>query len=152
MSSAGHRVAVVHGVNLDQLGNRDPALYGTMTLAELEQRIAEQASALGLETSFFQSNHEGELIEHLHALRARADGIVLNPGAWTHYAWAIRDALEIAALPTVEIHLSDIEHREPWRRVSVVRELCFATVCGRGPDGYGDALEQLRAELDRGRP
>jgi 3-dehydroquinate dehydratase-2 len=150
VSAPGHRVAVVHGVNLDQLGNRDPALYGTLTLPELERQIATQASALGLETSFFQSNHEGELIEHLHTLRARADGIVLNPGAWTHYAWAIRDALEIAALPTVEIHLSDVEHREPWRRVSVVRELCFATISGRGPEGYGDALERLRAELDRG--
>jgi len=150
VSASGHHIAVVHGVNLDQLGNRDPAVYGTLTLPELEQQIAAQASALGLQTSFFQSNHEGELIEHLHTLRGSADGLVLNPGAWTHYAWAIRDALEIAALPTVEIHLSDVEHREPWRRLSVVRDLCFATVSGRGSDGYGEALQQLHDELERG--
>ena len=147
--SARRRIAVVHGVNLDQLGNRDPALYGTLTLSELEQRIAGYAQALDLETSFFQSNHEGELIEYLHSLRTSADAILINPGAWTHYAWAIRDALEIAALPALEIHLSDLSQRESWRQLSVIRELCFATVSGRGPDGYEDALVQLREYLDR---
>jgi 3-dehydroquinate dehydratase II len=147
--SARRHIAVVHGVNLDQLGNRDPALYGTLTLSELEQRIAGHAQALDLEASFFQSNHEGELIEHLHSLRTSADAILINPGAWTHYAWAIRDALEIAALPALEIHLSDLSQRESWRQLSVIRELCFATVSGRGPDGYEDALVQLRERLDR---
>jgi 3-dehydroquinate dehydratase II len=151
--SAARRVAVMHGVNLDQLGSRDPVLYGTLTLAELEQRIDREARALGLEASFFHTNHEGEFVEHLHSLRgppARAEAILLNPGSWTHYAWGIRDALEIAGLPALEIHLSDVENREPWRRVSVIRELCFATVSGRGPDGYGEALSLIRRELEGG--
>ncbi len=146
------RIEVMHGVNLDQLGRRDPELYGTLTLAELEQQIAEDARALGLQPRFFHTNHEGEFVERLHSLRgppSEADAILLNPGAWSHYAWAIRDALEIAALPTLEIHLSDVEHREPWRRVSVVRDLCFATISGRGSDGYKDALVRLRDELGR---
>jgi 3-dehydroquinate dehydratase II len=150
MSEAGNRIEVMHGVNLDQLGRRDPALYGSLTLAELEQRIAEEAAELGLRVSFFQSNYEGAFIEHLHGLPGTADAVLLNPGAWTHYAWAIRDALEIAALPALEIHLSDVKHREPWRQVSVIGELCFATISGRGADGYGDALKLLRAELDGG--
>jgi 3-dehydroquinate dehydratase-2 len=99
--------------------------------------------------SFFQTNYEGAFIEHLHALQDNADAILLNPGAWTHYAWAIRDALEIAALPALEIHLSDISSREPWRTVSVIEELCFARIYGRGPDGYREALERLREELER---
>jgi 3-dehydroquinate dehydratase-2 len=148
----GPRIEVMHGVNLDQLGRRDPLLYGTLTLPALEQRIADDARELGLRTSFFHTNHEGAFVERLHALDGQADAILLNPGSWTHYAWAIRDALEIAALPALEIHLSDVESREPWRRVSVIRELCFATISGRGPDGYRDALELLREQLDGSRP
>jgi 3-dehydroquinate dehydratase II len=151
VSAREWRVAVIHGVNLDQLGRRDPALYGTLTLAELEQRIERSARALGMGASFFHTNHEGALVEHLHALRdGGADAILLNPGAWGHYAWAIRDALEIAGLPALEIHLSDVHKREPWRRVSVIADLCFATVSGRGPDGYDEALALLRAQLERG--
>ncbi len=150
MSVQEARIAVMHGVNLDQLGRRDPLLYGRLTLPELERRIEQEASALGLRTRFFQTNHEGEFVEYLHSLREDADAILLNPGAWTHYAWSIRDALEIAALPALEIHLSDVEHREPWRHVSVIRDLCFATISGRGPDGYGEALALLREELQRG--
>ncbi|HEY2571593.1 MAG TPA: type II 3-dehydroquinate dehydratase [Solirubrobacteraceae bacterium] len=148
MSEPRNRIAVMHGVNLDQLGRRDPALYGTLTLAELQQRIATEAGELGLQTSFFHSNQEGAFVEHLHSLRDQADAILLNPGAWTHYAWAIRDALEIAALPALEIHLSDVQGREAWRRTSVIGDLCFATVSGRGADGYSEALKLLRAELD----
>jgi 3-dehydroquinate dehydratase-2 len=153
MSRPTFRIEVMHGVNLDQLGRRDPLLYGTLTLAELERRIEHEARELDLEASFFQTNHEGAFVEYLHSLRdpdARADALLLNPGSWTHYSYAIRDALEIAGLPALEIHLSDIEHREPWRRVSVIRELCFATISGLGPDGYRDALIQLREELERG--
>jgi 3-dehydroquinate dehydratase-2 len=151
MTAERHRLEVMHGVNLDQLGRRDPVLYGTLTLAELERRIEADAGELGLATRFFHTNHEGAFVEHLHQLEGQADALLLNPGAWTHYAWAIRDALEIAALPALEIHLSDVESREPWRRVSVIRELCFQTISGRGPDGYRDALVMLRAELDRDR-
>jgi 3-dehydroquinate dehydratase-2 len=147
VADASYRIEVLHGVNLDMLGHRDPAIYGTLTLPELQVRIEEFASELGLRVRFSQTNHEGELIEHLHRTREEADGIVLNPGAWTHYAWAIRDALEIAALPTVEVHLSDIKAREPWRRVSVIEELCIASFSGHGPEGYRLALERLRAAL-----
>jgi 3-dehydroquinate dehydratase-2 len=151
MSAAGNRVEVMHGVNLDQLGQRDPLLYGTLTLDQLERRIEAEAQALGMTTRFFHTNHEGEFVEHLHSLRGpptQADAILLNPGSWTHYAWAIRDALEIAGLPAIEIHLSDVQNREPWRRISVIGELCFATVSGRGPDGYSDALALLGEELE----
>jgi 3-dehydroquinate dehydratase-2 len=138
------RIEVMHGVNLDQLGRRDAAHYGTLTLAELERRVAGFARELDLEPRFFQTNAEHEFVERLHALRDAADGVVLNPGAWTHYAWAIHDALEVAALPAVEVHLSDVTAREPWRRTSVVRDLCLATISGRGPEGYRSALTLLR--------
>jgi 3-dehydroquinate dehydratase-2 len=141
------RVEVMHGVNLDQLGRRDPKHYGTLTLEELERRISEAAGELGLAVRFFQTNHEGEFVEHLHRLPGLADAIVLNPGAWTHYSYAIRDALELTGLPAVEVHLSDVDAREEWRRRSVITELCVARVAGKGPDGYREALERLRAEI-----
>ena len=150
MTRASYRLEVMHGVNLDQLGHRDPLLYGTLTLPELERQIERAASAMDLSVRFFQTNHEGAFVEHLHSLRGNTDAILLNPGSWTHYAWAIRDALEIAGVPALEIHLSDIENREQWRRLSVIRDLCFATISGRGPDGYPQALTQLRAHLDQG--
>jgi 3-dehydroquinate dehydratase-2 len=137
----------MHGVNLDQIGRRDPDHYGGVTFDELERRISETAEEFGLATRFFQSNHEGEFVEHLHRLEGLADGIVLNPGAWTHYSYAIRDALELTGLPAIEVHLSDIESREPWRRESVIRDLCVASVAGKGPDGYREALDLLRSEL-----
>ncbi len=143
------RVAVMHGVNLDQLGRRDPEHYPRITLTELEIRIARFARELGLETTFFQTNHEGEFCEELHEVGETQHGIILNPGAWTHYSWAIRDALEVAALPAVEVHLSDVDAREEWRRVSVLDGLCVGRVAGRGVDGYRDALEILMAELQR---
>jgi 3-dehydroquinate dehydratase-2 len=147
VSIVRNRVEVMHGVNLDQLGRRDPVHYGRVTLEELERSITEAARELGLEVRFFQTNHEGEFVEHLHRLEGLADGIVLNPGAWTHYSYAIRDALELAGLPAVEVHLSDVDSREEWRRHSVITELCIARVAGRGPDGYRDALERIRDEL-----
>jgi 3-dehydroquinate dehydratase II len=142
-----NRVEVMHGVNLDQLGRRDPVHYGRLTFPELERMIAERAGELGLQSRFFQTNHEGDFVEHLHRLEGLADGIILNPGAWTHYSYAIRDALELTGLPAVEVHLSDVDSREEWRRTSVIRELCVAHVAGNGPDGYRDALERLRMEL-----
>jgi 3-dehydroquinate dehydratase-2 len=143
MSASPPRIAVMHGVNLNMLGQRDPEQYGTLTLTELQSTIAEFAEALGLKVSFFQSNFEGEFVEHLHSLRGAAEGILLNPGAWTHYSWAIRDALEIAALPACEVHLSDIKAREPWRAVSVIEDLCLASFAGQGVQGYRAALERL---------
>ncbi|MBV9918488.1 MAG: 3-dehydroquinate dehydratase [Solirubrobacterales bacterium] len=139
----------MHGVNLDQLGRRDPVHYGTLSFDELELRISNFSHELGLEVRFFQSNHEGEFVEHLHRLQGLADGVVLNPGAWTHYSYAIRDALELAALPAVEVHLSDVKGREEWRALSVIGDLCLERVAGKGPEGYRDALERLRAELAR---
>ena len=147
MSATGYQIEVMHGVNLDQLGRRDPLLYGALTLPELERQIEAHAVELALGTRFFHTNHEGSFVEHLHSMGGEADAILLNPGSWTHYAWAIRDALEIAAVPAVEVHLSDVASREPWRRQSVIRELCFATVAGRGPDGYDEALELIGERL-----
>ena len=141
------RVEVMHGVNLDQLGRRDPDHYGSLTLDELERQISDAAAELGLETRFFHSNHEGQFVEHLHLLAGMADGILINPGAWTHYSYAIRDALELTGLPAVEVHLSDVDSREAWRRESVIAELCFARIAGKGPDGYREALQCLQREL-----
>jgi 3-dehydroquinate dehydratase II len=142
-----NRVEIMHGVNLDQLGRRDPAHYGSLTLEELERRISDDARDLELEVRFFQTNHEGKFVEHLHRLEGLADAIVLNPGAWTHYSYAIRDALELTRLPAIEVHLSDVDAREEWRRTSVITDLCVARVAGKGPDGYRDALERLQTEL-----
>ena len=147
MSATRNRVEIMHGVNLDQLGRRDPMHYGGLTFEQLELQISDVAHEFGLKTRFFQTNHEGEFVEHLHRLEGLADAIVLNPGAWTHYSYAIRDALELAGLPAVEVHLSDVDSREPWRRQSVISELCFARVAGKGPDGYREALERVRTEL-----
>jgi 3-dehydroquinate dehydratase-2 len=141
------RVAVLHGVNLDQLGRRPAAHYGTLTFDQLERAIEGFAHELGLRVQFFQTNHEGAFVEELHRLEHDVDGLLLNPGAWTHYSWAIRDALEVAALPAVEVHLSDPAAREPWRQVSTIRDLCVETIAGKGPDGYRDGLARLREEL-----
>jgi 3-dehydroquinate dehydratase-2 len=147
VSAVRNRIEVMHGVNLDQLGRRDPAHYGGETLEQLEMRISKAAAELGLEVRFFQTNHEGAFVEHLHRLVGMVDGIVLNPGAWTHYSYAIRDALELTGLPAVEVHLSDVSAREPWRRESVIRDLCVASIAGKGAEGYREALERLRGEL-----
>lgn len=144
---ARNRVEIMHGVNLDQLGRRNPAHYGRLTFEELERFIETTARELGLEARFFQTNHEGDFVEHLHRLEGMTDGLVLNPGAWTHYSYAIRDALELAALPAVEVHLSDVDNREEWRQRSVIAELCIARVAGKGPLGYLEALDRLHREL-----
>jgi 3-dehydroquinate dehydratase-2 len=146
--SARNRIEIMHGVNLNMLGRRDPAHYGSLTFDELQFRIDGFAEELDLVVRFFDTNAEHEFVQHLHRLEGLADGIVLNPGAWTHYAWSIRDALEIAGLPAVEVHLSDVDSREEFRRVSVVRDLCIATVSGHGVEGYREALARLKQELD----
>jgi 3-dehydroquinate dehydratase-2 len=142
-----NRVSVMHGVNLDTLGRRPAGHYGDLTLSRLEIRIESFAREQGLELRFFQTNHEGEYVEELHKAPDHSDALILNPGAWTHYAWAIRDALEVAALPAAEVHLSDVQSREEWRRVSVIGDLCFTTVSGKGADGYRDALAAIKREL-----
>jgi 3-dehydroquinate dehydratase-2 len=148
MSPTAHnRVEVLHGVNLDALGRRSPEHYGTLTLAELQTQIKRYGRELDLEVAFFQTNNEGEYVERLHRLPEVADAALLNPGAWTHYSWAIRDALEIAGLPAVEVHLSDVGEREDWRRLSVLEGLVLGKVSGMGPEGYREALELLRREL-----
>jgi len=144
MTLAHNRIEVMHGVNLDQLGRRDPAVYGTLTLTELERRVEQRAEALGLRTTFFHSNHEGEFVERLHALREEADAILLNPGAWTHYAWSIHDALDSLNIPLVEVHLSNPDEREDWRKVSVIRDVVSARFVGQGADGYRLGLEYLK--------
>ena len=142
-----NRVAVLHGVNLDALDRRPAEHYGELSLARLEVRIEHFARPLGLEARFFQSNHEGEYVEELHKTRDYADALLLNPGAWTHYSWAIRDAVEVAGLPAVEVHLSDIEQREEFRRTSVLEGIVVARVSGQGVDGYRVALERIKEAL-----
>jgi 3-dehydroquinate dehydratase-2 len=137
----------MHGVNLDVLGSRDPEHYGGISLTELEVKIKQFARELEIEPSFSQTNHEGDFVERLHRAGESADGLILNPGAWTHYSWAIRDALEAAGLPAVEVHLSAVDEREEWRRVSVIRDLCIGCVQGKGVDGYREALALLKERV-----
>ena len=143
---------ILHGVNLDMLGSRDPAHYGSLTLAELVAVVAGEAERLGFTVRHRQTNHEGDLVEMLHDIaRDGADAVLINPGAWTHYSYALRDALELVEAPVAEVHLSDVESREEWRRRSVIADLAAVRVSGRGVDGYLDAVRAL-AELAEARP
>ena len=142
-----NRIEVMHGVNFDVLERRNAAVYGGFTLTELEVKVRQFARELGLEVSFTQTNHEGEFCESLHRAPESSDGLVLNPGAWTHYSYAIRDALDFAKMPAVEVHLSAVDEREDFRRVSVIRDLCIGSVQGKGPDGYREALAMLKERL-----
>jgi 3-dehydroquinate dehydratase II len=150
MARTRNRVEVLHGVNFDMLGRRDKDVYGDFSLTELEVKIKRFAGDLDLETRFFQTNAEGEFVEHLHRLPEIADAAIVNAGAWTHYSWAIRDALDLTGIPAVEVHLSDISKREEWRRVSVFDGLepIIGRVYGKGPDGYREALELIADRLD----
>jgi len=138
------RVALLHGPNLNMLGRRPAEHYGSLTLHELEDLVRGWGAERGMVVACFQTNHEGAFLEHVHGLAGAVDGAVVNPGAWTHYQWSIRDALELLGAPFVEVHLSDVEAREPHRRQSVVRDIAAAAVWGRGPDGYREALDRLR--------
>jgi 3-dehydroquinate dehydratase II len=137
------RVEVLNGVNLDELGRRDPATYGAMTLRELESKIYAWGKDLGLTVRCRQTNHEGEYVDWLHEVLDVADGAVLNPAAWTHYSWAVHDAVELLTMPFVEVHLSNVDEREEWRRFSVLSDLAAKRIVGKGPDGYREALEFL---------
>ena len=136
-------VAVLNGVNLDVLHRRDPALYGGLSLNQLEGRIYEWALELELVADCRQTNDEGEYVRWCHDAADWAGGVIANPGAWSHYSYAIRDALELFTVPIVEVHLSNIEEREEWRRHSVISDLASARVLGKGPDGYREALAFL---------
>jgi 3-dehydroquinate dehydratase-2 len=142
------RIDVLNGVNLDMLGRRDPAQYGSGSLQDLETQIYAWARPLELQVRCRQTNHEGEYVEFLHAAFDNADGLVLNPGAWSHYSWAIRDALELFAGAVVEVHISDVDAREEWRRHSVLNGLTTARIIGEGIDGYRRALEMLAGRRD----
>ena len=141
------RIDVMHGVNFDVLEHRDPDVYGGLSLADLEFQIQRFARELGFEATFLQTNHEGEFCESLHRAKERANGLVLNPGAWTHYSYAIRDALELTGLPAVEVHISKVSDREDFRQTSVIRDLCIGWVEGKGVDGYGEAFAMLKERL-----
>ena len=137
------RVEVLNGVNLDVLGRRDPELYGGLSLGQLESRIYEWARELELNVECRQTNSEGEYIDWCHDALEWADGAVLNPGAWTHYSYALHDAVELFQAPVVEVHLSNVDEREAWRRVSLISELAAARFVGKGPEGYREALAYL---------
>jgi 3-dehydroquinate dehydratase-2 len=139
------QVIVLNGVNLDVLGRRDPKLYGGLSLDELETRIYEWAAELGCQVRCRQTNSEGEYVGWCHDTLDGADGVIVNPGAWSHYSYAIHDALELVGVPIVEVHLSDVENREEWRRHSVIADLAAKRIVGKGPDGYREALEFLVA-------
>jgi 3-dehydroquinate dehydratase II len=147
MTTAHNRVAVLHGVNFDILDRRDPEVYGGLSLRDLETKIERWAHEFGLETIFFQTNSEGEFVEYMHRLPELADSAIVNAGAWSHYSRAIADALDVAGLPAVEVHLSDVDSREEWRRLSVFDGLVLAKICGKGPDGYREALDLLAGKL-----
>src|SRR4051794_25844506 len=132
MTSAHNRIAVLHGVNFDILERRDPAVYGGLSLLELETKVERWARELGLETILFQTNAEGEVCEYLQRAAALADAVLLNAGAWTHYSRAIADALAVAGVPAVEVHLSDVEERDDWRKLSVFDGLVLAKIAGKG--------------------
>lgn len=137
------RVLVVNGPNLNLLGSREPEVYGHTTLSELDELCRRWGAELGCEVSVFQSNHEGAIIDRLHDALGRCDGIVINPGALTHYSYALHDAIAAIAIPTIEVHLSDIMRREPWRATSVIAAACRASIWGLGPAGYRQAIEAL---------
>ena len=138
-------ILVLHGPNLNLLGEREPEVYGSMTLAQLDAKLQARAKELEVKLRSFQSNHEGELIDLIHKHRRWAQGLVFNPGAYTHYSYALRDAVAAARIPTIEVHLSDVRKREAFRRVSVISPVCLAQISGKGVGSYLEALEKLAA-------
>lgn len=141
------KILIVNGPNLNLLGEREPEVYGYDTLADVNQFIADHSVAKGLNLHFFQSNHEGAIIDCLHSHRKSASGVVINPGGLTHYSVALRDAIAGCQLPTVEVHLSDIHAREPFRQVSMVQDVCIAQISGSGKHGYIEGIEFLKKTL-----
>jgi 3-dehydroquinate dehydratase-2 len=140
------QVLVLNGVNLDTLARRDPSVYGGLSLNELETKIYEWAHGLDISARCRQSNNEGEFIEWIHDSYDNVDALIVNPGAWSHYSYAIRDALELSDVPIIEVHLSNIEEREDWRRNSVIADVVSRRVIGKGPEGYREALQYLAGQ------
>jgi 3-dehydroquinate dehydratase-2 len=139
------KILVLHGPNLNLLGEREPSIYGTLTLAQLDELVREHAARRGAEVRSFQSNHEGALIDRIHAERRWMDGLVINPGALTHTSYAIRDAIAAVGVRAYEVHLSDIHAREPWRAVSRIADVCEGQIAGKGAGSYLEAIDRLLA-------
>jgi len=144
-----HRIEVLNGPNLNMLGIREPGVYGNQSLSAIEAMIMQKAQELGVQVSFFQTNHEGEMIDRIHAAYGQADGMIMNPGAWTHYSYAIRDAIQAVSLPVVEVHLSNIHKREAFRHHSVIAPVAVGQIAGLGPIGYLLALQALIAHIEQ---
>lgn len=138
---------VIHGPNLNLLGEREPEIYGTLTLTKLNDQIRQFCRTFQIRLRFFQSNHEGEIIDIIHENRRWADGIVINPGALTHYSYALRDCIASVEIPTVEVHLSDIHKRESFRKKSVIKEVCIDQVSGHGKNSYFQGIKRLVEEI-----
>ena len=136
-------ILVINGPNLNLLGSREPEIYGHETLDEIMIWLADQPEARGHSLKYFQSNHEGAIIDRIHQALDQADGILINPGAYTHYSYAIRDALAAVGIPAVEVHLSAIDQREPFRRTSVIKDVCISQVSGKGKESYRIGLKHL---------
>ncbi len=141
------RILVLNGPNLNLLGEREPDIYGSATLDEMMQALGEAARERGVQITHRQSNSEGDLIDVLHEVRDQVVGVICNPAAYTHYSYALRDAISAVGLPTVEVHLSDITGREEWRRVSIIKEVCIGQIMGHGPEGYIMGLDLLLEHL-----
>lgn len=142
------KVHIINGPNLNMLGVRETGVYGTNTLEEINRVIQEEADKLDIEVSFFQSNYEGAVIDSIHSCFKRKDGIIINPGAFTHYSYAIRDAIAAVSIPTVEVHLSNIEERESFRKISVIKDVCFKQIMGKGINSYLEGLIEIKKLLE----
>jgi 3-dehydroquinate dehydratase-2 len=143
------QIAILNGVNLNMLGKRDPEVYGSTTLSQLETLIYGWASEMGVTARCWQTNSEGTFVDMIHeACSGGVDGLIVNPGAWTHYSYAIRDALEVFTGPKVEVHLSAVEQREEWRRISVIADVVTHRISGHGVDGYHEAMEYLQERAE----
>ena len=137
------KILVINGPNLNMLGIREPGLYGRETYEDLLEKIRKHAAASGTEVSFYQSNHEGDLVDAIQAAYGTQDGIIINPGAYTHTSVALLDALKAVGIPAVEVHITDVDEREPFRRISYIRAACSRTISGHGTDGYLEAMDYL---------
>ena len=151
MSNSQYRFLLIHGPNLNLLGQREPEIYGHLTLGEIDERLQDFARERGLELRTFQSNHEGAIVDALQQAMEWADGLVINPGALTHYSYVLRDAIAGAGLPTVEVHLTNVHAREPFRRTSVTAPACLGQIAGFGWNSYRLGLEALAGWLEEQR-